>query len=174
MSVQAVLFYVAAFIAVLATSAVLLARHAINAVLYLLVSLFAVAQMLYALGGPFVALLQIIVYAGAIVVLFLFVIMMLNVSKIEEYGDLQPPSGRQLLLPFLLAGVLAIDTVVSITSGVMAASTGKAITAGEIGLALYKHHYLGVELASLILLLGLIGGMHLGSAVWEIKAKESK
>lgn len=166
------LFYTSAAIACIATAGVLFARNAVNAVLYLLVSLFAVALMFYALGGPFVAILEIIVYAGAIVVLFLFVIMMLNIAKIEEETDLKPPSRAQLLVPAILTAVLFVETCVSIYAGTAGALAGRVISPAEIGRALYNQHYLGVELASLILLIGLIGGMHLGSAAWQAQRKE--
>jgi NADH-quinone oxidoreductase subunit J len=176
MTMTAAIFYIAALVALVATGAVVLARNAVNAVLYLLVSLFAVALMFYGLGGPFVAIIEIIVYAGAIVVLFLFVIMMLNIARIEEQTDLRPPTRAQLALPVILAGLLAIDACIGIYAGAVGNISGAPISAAQIGTALYKQHYLGVELASLILLIGLIGGMHLGSAAWDAveKEKESK
>lgn len=174
MTLMAPVFYIAAAISILATGAVVLARNMVNAVLYLLISLFAVALMFFSLGGAFVALLEIIVYAGAIVVLFLFVIMMLNISKIEEHTDLAPPTPAQLLLPCVFALVLAVDVGIAIYAGAAGLSSGKVITAGDIGRVLYREHYLGVELASLILLIGLIGGMLLGSAAWGTPLKEEK
>jgi NADH-quinone oxidoreductase subunit J len=174
MSLSAAVFYIAAAISIVATGAVLLARNMVNAVLYLLVSLFAVALMFYALGGAFVALLEIIVYAGAIVVLFLFVIMMLNISKIEEQTDVKPPTPAQLLLPCLFALILAVDVGIAIYAGAIGTVGARAITAADIGRVLYREHYLGVELASIILLIGLIGGMLFGTQAWEPDKKEDK
>ena len=71
-------FYVAAVVAVLATAMVITRANAVHALLYLVVSLLAVAIVFYVLGAPFAAALEVIVYAGAIMVLFVFVIMMLN------------------------------------------------------------------------------------------------
>src|SRR5512139_2674050 len=73
-----VLFYLSAFIAVLATVLVITRTNAVHALLYLIVSLLAVALIFFLLGAPFVAALEVIIYAGAIMVLFLFVVMMLN------------------------------------------------------------------------------------------------
>ncbi len=173
MTLLAVIFYIAAAVAILATGAVLFARNAVNAVLYLLVSLFGVALMMYSLGGAFVAILEIIVYAGAIVVLFLFVIMMLNIARIEQHKDLQPPTRPQLLVPVILALVLMADLGIAIYAAAAGVSSGKTITVTAIGETLYRQHYLGVELASLVLLIGLIGALHLGSAAWFTHQKEA-
>ena len=75
------LFYIAAFIAVIATVAVILQTNIVHGLLYLILSLLAVAVIFYVLGAPFAAVLEAIVYAGAIMVLFLFVIMMLNLGQ---------------------------------------------------------------------------------------------
>ena len=73
-------FYIAAAVAILATVMVITRQNAVHALLYLIVSLLAVAVVFYALGAPFVAALEVIIYAGAIMVLFLFVVMMLNIG----------------------------------------------------------------------------------------------
>ena len=102
-----VAFYLAGVVAVIATLLVVTRHDTIHALLYLIVSLFAVAVVFYTLGAPFVAALEVIVYAGAIIVLFLFTVMLLNIGH-EAEGDerhrLRPVSW---LGPGLLAGVLA-------------------------------------------------------------------
>jgi NADH:ubiquinone oxidoreductase subunit 6 (subunit J) len=75
-----VLFYIAAVVAVLATVMVVTRRNLVHALLYLVISLFAVAVVFYTLGAPFVAALEVIVYAGAIMMLFVFAVMLLNLS----------------------------------------------------------------------------------------------
>src|ERR1041385_8291017 len=74
-------FYVAAAIAVLSTAFVITSVSAVHALLYLIVSLLSVAVVFFVLGAPFVAALEVIIYAGAIMVLFIFVVMMLNLGK---------------------------------------------------------------------------------------------
>ncbi len=76
-----ILFYLAAVIAILSTVAVIVQTNIVHALIYLILSLLAVAVIFYVLGAPFAALLEAIVYAGAIMVLFLFVIMMLNLGQ---------------------------------------------------------------------------------------------
>ena len=74
-------FYIAAAIAILSTIMVITRYNMIHALLYLVVSFLAVAIVFYVLGAPFIAALEVIVYAGAIVVLIIFVIMMLNLKE---------------------------------------------------------------------------------------------
>ena len=74
-------FYIAGAVAVIATLLMLTRANVVHALLYLIVSLLAVAVVFYTLGAPFVAALEVIVYAGAIMVLFVFVVMMLNLGE---------------------------------------------------------------------------------------------
>src|ERR1700740_2524295 len=96
------LFYLAGIVAVIATLLAVTRHHAVHALLYLVVSLLAIAVDFYTLGAPFVAALEIMIYAGAIMVLFVFVVMMLNLAEHAmevERGWLKP---RNWLGPALL------------------------------------------------------------------------
>src|SRR5512145_606118 len=75
------LFYISAIVAVVSTFLVITRKSAVHALLYLIVSLLAVSLVFFSLGAPFVAALEVIIYAGAIMVLFIFVIMMLNLDR---------------------------------------------------------------------------------------------
>lgn len=156
-----VLFYLAAGIAVLATLRAITHLHVVHALLYFIVSLMAVALVLYLLGAPFIAALEVIVYAGAIMVLFVFVVMLLNqgARQVEqERGWLSPGSwaGPGVLAAALLAEVLYL--LWQRPSGIDHASVGPR----EVGLALYGPYALAVELGSLVLLAGIVGAFHLG------------
>ncbi len=94
-------FYVSALVAILSTVLVITRLNVVHALLYLIVSFFSVALIFFALGAPFVAALEIIIYAGAIMVLFVFVIMMLNLG---------PRSREQ---ERLLAGAQNVDRAIS-------------------------------------------------------------
>jgi len=165
-ALDSAIFWASSFVAILATLMVLVSKSPFHAVLYLIVSLFGVSMIFYTLGAPFLAALEIIVYAGAIMVLFLFVVQMLSpASTPSAMPDLQRPRPLQLLFP----GVLALVLLATVTAALYRAGSitppsesGHIITAKSLGIALFKHHYLGVELASLILLIGIVGGMHLG------------
>src|SRR5664279_1792620 len=73
-------FYIAASVAIISTIFAISGRNAIHALLYLILSLLAISVVFYLLNAPFIAALEVIIYAGAIMVLFIFVTMMLNVG----------------------------------------------------------------------------------------------
>ncbi|MCU1225225.1 MAG: nuoJ [Edaphobacter sp.] len=156
------LFYLAGVVAVIATLLAITQRHAVHALLYLVVSLLAAAVVFYVLGAPFVAALEIMIYAGAIMVLFVFVVMMLNVAEHAmevERAWLRPRNwAGPSLLALILLGELAYCTA---TSGVAPSPAG-AVSPKQVGVALYGTYWIGVELASLLLMAGLVGAFHLG------------
>src|SRR5947207_3274705 len=75
------IFYISAALAIVATLMMLTRLNVVHALLYLIVSLLALSVVFYTLGAPFIAALEIIIYAGAIMVLFVFVVMMLNLGE---------------------------------------------------------------------------------------------
>ena len=157
-----ILFYTSAIIAVLATFLVITRTNAVHALLYLIVSLLAVALIFFILGAPFAAALEVIVYAGAIMVLFIFVIMMLNLGGAtarQESQWLQPGIWRG---PALLCGVLALELVYFFVKMDALPLSGVPIAPKLVGIALFGPYALGVELASMLLLAGLVGAYHLG------------
>lgn len=155
-------FYVAAVVAILATGMVITRLNAVHALLYLIVSLLAVALIFFRLGAPFIAALEVITYAGAIMVLFLFVIMMLNLgprSTEQESSWLRP---RMWLGPITLTVILLIELVYMLRqSGHQPMATG-TIDVKQVGIALFGPYLLGAELASMLLLAGVVGAYHLG------------
>src|SRR5690349_12174051 len=107
MTLDSAIFWASSGVAILATLMVLLSRNPFNAVLYLIISLFGVSMIFYTLGAPFLAALEIIVYAGAIMVLFLFVVQMLSPGGSPAVSaDLKSPGPVQLLFPAVLALVI--------------------------------------------------------------------
>lgn len=155
-------FYIAAAVAVLATLGVITGRNAVHALLYLVLSLLAVAAIFFMVGAPFAGVLEVIVYAGAIMVLFVFVVMMLNLGKAAEDQErawLQPrgwigPSG---LAALLLAGLIPV----LYANGSHPAGLTE-IGAKQVGIALFGPYLLAVELASMLLLAALVAAYHLG------------
>ncbi len=154
-------FYICAVVALLATLRVVISPNPVHALLYLVVSLFAVAGVFFTLGAPFAGALEVIVYAGAIMVLFVFVVMMLNLGRrtvAQEREWLRP---RSWVGPMLLAGLLLVVLLRAIS-----ATTGNAggveVTSKELGIALFGPYVLAVELASLLLLGALVSAYHLG------------
>ena len=162
------LFYAFAVLAVVfALGMVLNVRNTVAAALSLVVTMTALAAIYVLLEAHLVAAFQIMVYAGAIVVLFLFVVQMLSPASVPDSAmDLKRPSIGTFVFPAILAAALLVTTVLALyRSGSLASVEGtNVVSARELGIALFKNHYLGVELASLILLIGMVGGMHLGRA----------
>jgi len=157
-----ILFYLSAFVAVIATVLVITRMNAVHALLYLIVSLLSVALIFFTLGAPFAAALEIIIYAGAIMVLFIFVIMMLNLGSAtarQEAQWLRPGIWRG---PSLLCGVLALELAYFFMYDGAQALSSAPIPPKQVGIALFGPYALGVELASMLLLAGLVGAYHLG------------
>jgi NADH-quinone oxidoreductase subunit J len=156
-----IVFYVAAAVAIIATFRVITALNAVHALLYFIVSLLAVALIFFALGAPFVAALEVIIYAGAIMVLFVFVVMTLNLGPQaveQESRWLQP---RMWIGPALLVIILLAELIYAI-AGAGQVSSVSLVEPRQVGMALFGPYLLGVELASLLLLAGLVGAYHLG------------
>jgi NADH-quinone oxidoreductase subunit J len=156
------LFYLSALVAVISTFMVVTRKSAGHALLYLIVSLLAVALIFFSLGAPFVAALEVIIYAGAIMVLFVFVIMMLNLGTQAARQESQWLSPRVWTGPSILTTVLAVELVYLFAAERPALSAAVLIGPKQVGIALLGPYVLGVELASMLLLAGLIGAYHLG------------
>ncbi len=157
-----IIFYLSGGIAVIATLLAITRLNAVHALIYLIVSLLAVAQVFFTLGAPFIAALEVIIYAGAIMVLFVFVVMMLNWGQqaIDQERRWQKPAawiGPSMLAATLLAELFYIF----FGTGVQRARAGQ-VSPQEVGAVLFGRYLLGVELASILLLAGLVGAYHFG------------
>ncbi len=154
------LFYLAAGIAVAATGLALTRANAAHALIYLIVSLLAVAVVFFLIGAPFAAALEILIYAGAIMVLFVFVIMMLNLGQEGEARERSWLQPKSWLVPGLLSLLLLAELLVAIETGIV--TSGTAVSPKQVGLTLFGPYVLAVEIASMLLLAGLVGAYHLG------------
>jgi NADH-quinone oxidoreductase subunit J len=156
------IFYISALVAVVSTIMVITRSNAVHALLYLLVSFFAVAVMFFVLGSPFAAALEIIIYAGAIMVLFVFIIMMLNVGREANNPEKQWLRPSTWVGPAALVLILIAEMIYVIAGGEWTAHLLAEQTPKEVGMALFGPYLIAVELASLLLLAGLVGAYHLG------------
>jgi NADH-quinone oxidoreductase subunit J len=154
-------FYIAGAVAVISTILMLTRLNVVHALLYLIVSLLGVAVVFYTLGAPFVAALEVIIYAGAIMVLFVFVVMMLNLGAHGAEMEKQWLTPGIWIGPVLLASILIIEVLYLVRGGTAGLGTG-AVEPKEVGIALFGPYLIGVELASMLLLAGLVGAYHLG------------
>jgi len=155
-----VVFYVSGAVAVITTAVAITRRNAAHALLYLVVSLLAVALVFYALGAPLAAALEVIIYAGAIMVLFVFVIMMLGAAGAQGEGSLK--SVRLWILPAALCLLLAGELAFLLARNPAGRTGPGEVAPGAVGVALLGPYVLGVELASILLLAALVAAYHLG------------
>jgi NADH-quinone oxidoreductase subunit J len=156
------LFYISSVIAVIATFMVMVKTNVVHALLYLVVSLLAVALIFFVLGAPFIAALEIIIYAGAIMVLFVFVVMMLNLGARDAEREREWLTAETWVGPVILAAVLLGEVIFILLHKPEAAFRTEMVGPGLVGMALLGPYLLGVELASFLLLAGLAGAYHIG------------
>lgn len=156
-------FYFSAGVAVAATLMVITNTRAVHALLYLVTSLLAVSMCFFALGAPFAGVLEIIVYAGAIMVLFVFVVMMLNLGSDSEQQERQWLSLKGWIGPGILSGLLLLQLLyVLFSEPSSGAVSGATVEAKAVGFALFGPYILAVELAAMMLLGAMVTAFHIG------------
>ena len=162
MNAEQILFILFGAVSLIGAIAVISFRHPIYSALSLIVTFFAQAGLFLLLGAHFVAAVQVIVYAGAIMVLFLFVIMLLNLGTLSAKGAMSGKlKGFAIILGILLAieGVYIATNVLNNTAIAAAqpATESPSTTTYDIGELLFSKYLLPFEVTSLILLAALIG-----------------
>lgn len=155
------LFWFLAFVAVFGGLATILARNPVHSVLYLILTFFAIAGHYLLLNAQFLAAVHVIVYAGAIMVLFLYVIMMLNLNQI----DAEKRSAWSGVISAIAAGLFMLVVVGIIRKGgeaVEASAEGhQAGLVENLGIALYRDFLLPFELTSILFLSAMVGAVFL-------------
>jgi NADH-quinone oxidoreductase subunit J len=156
-----IIFYIASLIALISTILSISRKNAIHAILYLIISLLSISIIFYILGAPFVAALEVIIYAGAIMVLFIFVIMMLNIG-LEESIEKKWLKPKMWIFPTILAAILFVNFIYALKIMSIKQSAEQIINPKQVGISLYTTYLPGVEIAAFLLLAGIIGAYHLG------------
>jgi NADH-quinone oxidoreductase subunit J len=169
--VEIALFYIAATIALVSTFMVLTKFSAPHALIYLIISLLAAAVIFYVVGAPFAAVLEILVYAGAIMVLFVFVVMMLNLGQQGVDQEHEWLNLRMWIVPSILSLVLLAEIVYVLSAGSVLLP-GEGIGPKAVGMSLFGPYVLAVEIASMLLLAGLVGAYQLGRRYLEENREE--
>ena len=163
-------FYLFGLIAIASAIAFVTRKGPVAAVLWLVNTMFALAALYVMLDAHFVGVIQVLVYAGAIMVVFLFVVMLLNLGHAEELSDIRGKWGK-ILAGFvglaLLAQVMALARSVPQPTLVQPPETaGNALrdlnAVGVIAEPLFREHLLAFELTSLVLLVAIVGAVVLG------------
>jgi NADH-quinone oxidoreductase subunit J len=134
----------------------------IHALLYLVVSFLAVSMIFLSLGSPFVAVLEVIVYAGAIIVLFIFVVMMLNLGKETASQEKQWLQPRVWVGPSILVLVLLAEMVILLVNGNNAVLSIAVVDPRSVALSLYREYVIALELVGFLLMAGIVGAAHIG------------
>jgi len=170
-NVELALFFIAATISLVSTLMSVSRYNASHALIYLIISLLASAIIFFLVGAPFAAVLEIVIYAGAIMVLFVFVIMMLNLGTAgtdQEHVWLKP---RMWIVPSLLTLLLLIEILYVLSTGSHVLS-GQVVPPKQVGIVLFGPYVIAVEIASVLLLAGLVGAYHLGRRYFTERRKQ--
>ena len=160
MTLYSIIFYILAILILGSTVLAITRRNLVHAVIYLIFSFFGTAFLFYLFGAPLLAVLEVIIYAGAIMILFLFIIMMV---KMDSAGEFMYPLSQWLPaaligLVYLVIGVLIINSDPE-SKVVLNAALAEP---GDFAQYLFTRHWLSIEIVSLLLLIALIGALHLG------------
>jgi len=161
---DALFFWIFAVVAIVSSVLVVGQRNPMYSVLLLIVSFAALSGLYVLLHAPFMAVLQIIVYAGAIMVLFLFVVMLLNVTTEDEGNDPKPrfvigPGPRRF--GAVLAVVLAVQLIWALRTIADAPfmADGVSTTVRDIGLRLFREYAFAFEATSILILVAMVGAV---------------
>ena len=168
-------FYLMALVAIVSTIRVVTNTNPVHALLSLIVSLLAVAGIFLIIGAPFAAALEVIVYAGAIMVLFVFVVMMLNLGQHtvdQERKWLTSDAWAYPALMSFLMGLCLVWMLGSDYTQTQHVLGTQMVGPKEVGQALFTHYLLLVEVAAMLLLAALVAAFHLGKR--EPSAEEDK
>lgn len=166
MVIEVVTFYIMAFVMVASALTVIIAKNPVHSVLFLILAFFSSAGLFILLGAEFIAMLIVIVYVGAVAVLFLFIIMMLNI----DFGEFKKNFVKNLPLALLVAIIILAELIITINvtipgnySGNIFANVqsvaGQVDNTKAIGKILYTDYFLAFQLSGLILLVAMVGAI---------------
>ena len=164
MIVVALFFYLFAGICVASSFMVIAAKNPVHSVLYLILAFVNAAGLFVMLGAEFLAMILIVVYVGAVAVLFLFVVMMLDV----DFAELKQGALQYLPIGMLIGGIFLAELLLVVGAWVIGPGVPKAITAPiaakmpnieVIGLVLYTRYAYFFEAAGMILLIAMVGAI---------------
>jgi NADH-quinone oxidoreductase subunit J len=166
MIIQTIAFYAFAAVTLVSAFMVIAARNPVHSVLYLILAFFNSAALFLLMGAEFIAMILVIVYVGAVAVLFLFVVMMLDINVAElrqgflRYLPIGAAVGLVLFAELMLAlGVWVISPAVSGTVAANQAALARISNTGAIGRILYTNYFFLFQAAGVVLLVAMIGAI---------------
>ena len=159
-------FYALSAVAIFASLRVIILANPVHAILSMIVTLLAIAGIFFIIGASFAGALEIVVYAGAILILFVFVIMMLNLgmandAREERWLDAKTwavPTGLTVIVAVIMFAMVGFDS----SNADTAVIGGISVPAKAVGTVLFSKYILLVEIAALLLLAALVAAYHLG------------
>jgi len=161
MTISAIMFYGLGIIILAATALAITRRNPMHAIIYLIVSFFAMAPLFYLLGAPLLALLEIIIYAGAIMVLFIFIVMMLRIEVTPSTAGQWFRQWFPAVALSALSGLVMVILIWQEPSQQMVLPLAMA-SPREFGLFVFRRYWFAVEIASFLLFVALVGAYYLG------------
>jgi len=156
---EATLFYILAVVTVIGTVLAITEKHPVHAIVYLVTSFFSLAMIFFLLSAPLIAMFEVIIYAGAVMVLFMFVIMMLDLGRRDEAVR---PGIRQWLLPAVLGGIILISIVAVAVSHFSTPYAAGMIGITDFSVTLFRKYGIAIEIISMQLLFAVVGALYLG------------
>lgn len=154
-----ILFYILAAVMIVATLLAITEKHPVHAIVYLVTSFFALAGIFYLLSAPLIAMFEVIIYAGAVMVLFMFVIMMLDLGHPDEA---KRPSIITWAVPLILTAVVLSSVVSAATLRTFQGGGGVEITVKVFATVLFSRYGIAIEIISMQLLFAVVGALYLG------------
>ncbi len=161
MTIYSIIFYIIAALMIISTGMAVTRENMVHAVLYLVVSFLGSALLFFLLGAPLLGILQVIIYAGAIMVLFLFIVMMIRIEPPERRAS----PVRHYVAVGVICGIYfgAVVLLMLVSEPAAREPMASAIASpADFGHYLFSRHWLAIEMISLLLLVALIGALHLG------------
>jgi NADH-quinone oxidoreductase subunit J len=156
-----IVFFIVGVVAILGAVGMVISRNAVHSALFLVLNLFCVALLYLSLNADFLAVVQVIVYAGAIMVLFLFVVTLLNPSQAETPGRLRGQSWVAGVLAIVLLAEVAAVILSGVFSTIKSPTTPPPVDWSDnvqaIGALLYSQYLFPFEVTSILLLVAIVG-----------------
>jgi NADH-quinone oxidoreductase subunit J len=156
---EAYLFYILAAVTVIGTILAITEKHPVHAIVYLVTSFFSLATIFFLLAAPLIAVFEVIIYAGAVMVLFMFVIMMLDLGHPDRA---KLPGHRQWLLPSFLGGIILVSIVALVAGHSGATHATRVITVKDFAVTLFRNYGVAIEIISMQLLFAVVGALYFG------------
>ncbi len=162
MPLQEIVFYTLSVAAVLCALGTIFSRNPVSSILFLILTFFCISGHYVLLNAQFLAIVNIIVYAGAIMVLFLFVVMLLNLN-----GDTEPQKNRLIQLAGVISGgIFLITMLAALKETILPAAPLESVDVGlikNLGKKLFTDYVIPFDLSSVLFLSAIIGSVYLSS-----------